>query len=71
MDPLIADDICRCVRWVCSLPARVDDEIVVRPRDQATATRIAAGRRQGRRAMASRRLLLPLATARRASPAAT
>ncbi len=41
MEPLTADDVAECVRWVCSLPPRVDvDEIVVRPRDQATATEV-------------------------------
>jgi NADP-dependent 3-hydroxy acid dehydrogenase YdfG len=41
MEPLAAADIAECVRWVCSLPARVDvDELVVRPRDQATATQV-------------------------------
>ena len=41
MEPLTADDVAECVRWVCSLPAHVDvDEIVVRPRDQATATEV-------------------------------
>jgi NADP-dependent 3-hydroxy acid dehydrogenase YdfG len=41
MQPLGAEDVAECVRWVCSLPAHVDvDEIVVRPRDQATATEV-------------------------------
>jgi NADP-dependent 3-hydroxy acid dehydrogenase YdfG len=41
MQPLSSDDVAECVRWVCSLPAHVDvDEIVVRPRDQATATEV-------------------------------
>ena len=41
LQPLTADDVAECVRWVCSLPAHVDvDEIVVRPRDQATATEV-------------------------------
>jgi NADP-dependent 3-hydroxy acid dehydrogenase YdfG len=35
-EPLVADDIAECVRWVASLPAHVNiDEIVVRPRAQA------------------------------------
>jgi NADP-dependent 3-hydroxy acid dehydrogenase YdfG len=47
MEPLTAGDVAECVRWVCSLPSRVDvDEIVVRPRDQATATEV---HRQGGR----------------------
>ena len=38
MTPLVAEDIAEAVRWVASLPAHVDiDEIVIRPRDQATA----------------------------------
>jgi len=41
MEPLTPDDIAECIRWVCSLPSHVNiDEIVVRPRDQATATRV-------------------------------
>jgi NADP-dependent 3-hydroxy acid dehydrogenase YdfG len=41
MEPLIAEDVAECVRWICSLPARVNiDEMVVRPRDQATATQV-------------------------------
>ena len=41
LQPLTAGDVAECVRWVCSLPAHVDvDEIVVRPRDQATATEV-------------------------------
>ena len=39
MEPLTAEDVAECIRWVCSLPSRVNvDELVVRPRDQATAT---------------------------------
>lgn len=41
MEPLTAADIAECIRWVCSLPSHVNvDEIVVRPRDQATATEV-------------------------------
>jgi NADP-dependent 3-hydroxy acid dehydrogenase YdfG len=41
MEPLTAEDVAECIRWVCSLPARVNvDELVVRPRDQATATQV-------------------------------
>jgi NADP-dependent 3-hydroxy acid dehydrogenase YdfG len=41
MEPLRAEDVAECIRWVASLPARVDiDEIVVRPRDQAAATEV-------------------------------
>ncbi len=41
MEPLRAEDVAECVRWVATLPARVNvDEIVVRPRAQATATEV-------------------------------
>lgn len=41
LDPLTAEDIADCIVWVATRPARVNiDEIVVRPRDQATATNI-------------------------------
>lgn len=37
MTPLSAEDIAEAVRWVTTLPSHVDiDEIVIRPRDQAT-----------------------------------
>lgn len=37
MTPLTAEDIAEAVRWVATLPSHVDiDEIVIRPRDQAT-----------------------------------
>ncbi|HEX3324368.1 MAG TPA: SDR family NAD(P)-dependent oxidoreductase [Solirubrobacterales bacterium] len=39
MEPLRADDVAECIRWAVAQPPRVNvDEIVVRPRDQATAT---------------------------------
>jgi len=39
MRPLVADDIADCIAWVVSRPGHVNiDEIVARPRDQATAT---------------------------------
>ena len=39
MEPLIAEDIADCIVWAATRPPRVNiDEIVVRPRDQATAT---------------------------------
>jgi NADP-dependent 3-hydroxy acid dehydrogenase YdfG len=39
MRPLSAEDVAECVRWALTQPAHVNvDEIVVRPRDQATAT---------------------------------
>ena len=38
MEPLRADDVAECIRWALAQPAHVNvDEIVVRPRDQATA----------------------------------
>ena len=38
MTPLAAGDVAEAVRWVATRPAHVDiDEIVIRPRDQATA----------------------------------
>jgi NADP-dependent 3-hydroxy acid dehydrogenase YdfG len=41
LDPLTAEDIADCVIWAATRPSRVNiDEIVVRPRDQATATQV-------------------------------
>ena len=41
MTPLSGADIADCVAWVATRPPHVNiDEIVVRPRDQATATRV-------------------------------
>jgi NADP-dependent 3-hydroxy acid dehydrogenase YdfG len=46
MTPLAAEDIAECVVWAVSRPPHVNiDEIVVRPRDQATST--AVHRRDG------------------------
>ncbi|GAC1534796.1 MAG: SDR family oxidoreductase [Acidimicrobiales bacterium] len=40
--PLSADDIAECVAWVASLPPHVNiDQLVVQPRDQASARRVA------------------------------
>ncbi len=40
-EPLVAEDIAECVRWVASLPAHVNvDEIVVRPQAQATQYKV-------------------------------
>ncbi|MEO7944311.1 MAG: SDR family oxidoreductase [Marmoricola sp.] len=40
-EPLVAEDIAECVRWVASLPSHVDiDEIVVRPRAQAAQHKV-------------------------------
>ena len=41
MEPLRAEDVAECIRWAIAQPTRVNvDEIVVRPRDQATATEV-------------------------------
>jgi NADP-dependent 3-hydroxy acid dehydrogenase YdfG len=38
MEPLRAEDVAECIRWALAQPPHVNvDEIVVRPRDQATA----------------------------------
>jgi NADP-dependent 3-hydroxy acid dehydrogenase YdfG len=39
MQPLSAEDVAECIRWALTQPPHVNiDEIIVRPRDQATAT---------------------------------
>jgi NADP-dependent 3-hydroxy acid dehydrogenase YdfG len=41
MEPLGAEDVAESIRWAVSQPAHVNvDEIVIRPRDQATATEV-------------------------------
>lgn len=41
MEPLTAEDVADCIVWVATRPSRVNvDELVVRPRDQATATMV-------------------------------
>ncbi len=41
MRPLAAEDVAECIRWAAAQPDHVNvDEIVVRPRDQATATEV-------------------------------
>jgi NADP-dependent 3-hydroxy acid dehydrogenase YdfG len=41
IDPLTSEDIADCVVWAATRPSHVNiDEIVVRPRDQATATMV-------------------------------
>jgi NADP-dependent 3-hydroxy acid dehydrogenase YdfG len=41
MQPLSAEDVAECIRWALAQPPHVNiDEIVVRPRDQATATAV-------------------------------
>ena len=41
MQPLSAGDVAECIRWALAQPPHVNiDEIVVRPRDQATATNV-------------------------------
>ena len=38
-EPLHAEDVAECIRWATAQPPHVNvDEIVIRPRDQATAT---------------------------------
>jgi NADP-dependent 3-hydroxy acid dehydrogenase YdfG len=41
MEPLLADDVADCIVWAATRPPHVNvDELVVRPRDQATATQV-------------------------------
>lgn len=41
MEPLRAEDVAECIGWAVSRPPHVNvDEIVVRPRDQASATEV-------------------------------
>lgn len=41
IDPLTGEDVAECVAWAATRPSHVNiDEIVVRPRDQATATAV-------------------------------
>lgn len=41
MTPLSAGDVAECIRWALAQPSHVNiDEIVVRPRDQASATEV-------------------------------
>jgi NADP-dependent 3-hydroxy acid dehydrogenase YdfG len=41
MEPLTPEDIADCIVWAVTRPSRVNiDELVVRPRDQATATMV-------------------------------
>jgi NADP-dependent 3-hydroxy acid dehydrogenase YdfG len=41
MTPLSAEDVADCILWAATRPSHVNvDEIVVRPRDQATATQV-------------------------------
>lgn len=41
MTPLQAEDVAECIRWAVTRPAHLNvDEIVVRPRDQASATEV-------------------------------
>jgi NADP-dependent 3-hydroxy acid dehydrogenase YdfG len=41
MEPLRAEDVAECIGWAVSRPPHVNvDEIVLRPRDQATATEV-------------------------------
>jgi NADP-dependent 3-hydroxy acid dehydrogenase YdfG len=41
MTPLTADDLAEAIRWIASLPSHMNiDQMVVRPRDQATALQV-------------------------------
>lgn len=41
LEPLVPEDVAECVVWAASRPPHVNiDEIVVRPRDQATASQV-------------------------------
>lgn len=41
VEPLTADDVAECITWVAGRPAHVNiDQLVVLPRDQASATRV-------------------------------
>jgi NADP-dependent 3-hydroxy acid dehydrogenase YdfG len=41
MQPLRAEDVAECIRWATAQPPHVNvDEIIVRPRDQASATEV-------------------------------
>ncbi|HUS61551.1 MAG TPA: SDR family NAD(P)-dependent oxidoreductase [Acidimicrobiales bacterium] len=41
MQPLVADDVADCIAWAVTRPSHVNiDSLVVRPRAQATATRV-------------------------------
>src|SRR5262249_46266096 len=41
LQPLTAADVAECIRWAVAQPTHVNiDQIVVRPRDQATATEV-------------------------------
>lgn len=44
MKPLTGEDIGECIAWVATRPSHVNiDEMVIRPRDQATATQVHRG----------------------------
>lgn len=44
MEPLRAEDIAECIRWAVAQPSHVNvDEIIVRPRAQASATEVHRG----------------------------
>lgn len=41
MTPLVADDVADCIEWVVTRPSHVNiDQVVIKPRDQATAQRV-------------------------------
>lgn len=42
LTPLTGADIAECIRWAVELPSHINvDELIVRPRDQVTATEVA------------------------------
>jgi NADP-dependent 3-hydroxy acid dehydrogenase YdfG len=48
MEPLRAEDVAECIRWAVAQPSHVNvDEIVVRPRAQASATEVHRASSQG------------------------
>ena len=41
MTPLVAEDVADCIAWVVTRPSHVNiDQVVIKPRDQATAQRV-------------------------------
>lgn len=49
LEPLTADDVAECIRWVVTRPSHVNiDEIVLRPRAQATSTNVHRENRRDR-----------------------
>ena len=41
MTPLVAEDVADCIEWIVTRPSHVNiDQVVIKPRDQATAQRV-------------------------------